>query len=67
MNQGHLGLAVLFEAVLEVSLWKQHQFEAGSIRKLEEQASVLRVNPVRVVLLAFHSVIYKSYQQYMVL
>jgi hypothetical protein len=39
MNQGNLELAVRSENVLEARLWKQDQFEAGLIRKLEQQAS----------------------------
>jgi hypothetical protein len=37
MNKWHLESAVLFEVVLEASLWKQYQFEAGSVREMEQQ------------------------------
>jgi hypothetical protein len=39
MNQDYLGIVVLCEAIIEGSLWKQQQLEAGSMRELKQQVS----------------------------
>lgn len=53
MNQGHLGLAILSEAVLEACLWKQYQFEDLWGTTGFSISASSRVNPVRAVFLVF--------------